>query len=326
MLIRQETGDWIDIRGGHTLESLQQPLVRETRDKLSFPFGDIELVQILLPNIHIVYGDMMLKEHQFRMQAVEVPDTVELHFSLSGKGVFENRLTGKTFSFSSGQHNIVYVPELDGTASYENLGAQQFFEIHFLTGHFLNLVKDSCPILDSFAQKVSTGNPADLSSQSQPINFAMHQCIREIMQCPFTGGLKQMFLQAKCLELLTLQAEVFEHAHRGLPESALKSEYDRQCITYAKEYLLQHLYMPPSLSELAAIAGTNEFKLKKGFKALFNNTVFGYLSDARLTQAKELLHSGIPIKEVSDQLGYSSVQHFGNAFRKKFGVSPGKLK
>jgi AraC-like DNA-binding protein len=31
------------------------------------------------------------------------------------------------------------------------------------------------------------------------------------------------------------------------------------------------------------------------------------------------------IKDVADQLGDSSVQHFGTAFRKKFGFPPGKM-
>ena len=76
-----------------------------------------------------------------------------------------------------------------------------------------------------------------------------------------------------------------------------------------------------------ANAGINEFKLKQGFKQVFNNTVFGYLSDYKLNQARELLLRGnTAIKEVADSLGYSSVQHFSHAFRKKFGVPPGRVR
>jgi AraC-like DNA-binding protein len=74
-------------------------------------------------------------------------------------------------------------------------------------------------------------------------------------------------------------------------------------------------------------AGINEFKLKHGFKEVFKNTVFGYLSDYKLLKAKELLaDSSKDIKSISDELGYSSVQHFSNAFSKKFGISPGKAR
>jgi AraC-like DNA-binding protein len=81
-----------------------------------------------------------------------------------------------------------------------------------------------------------------------------------------------------------------------------------------------------SLQELARQVGINEFKLKNGFKELFQTTVFGYLSDVKLQNAKQQLLEGVPIKSVAEALGYSSVQHFGNAFRKKFGVSPGKVR
>ncbi|WP_315823270.1 AraC family transcriptional regulator [Paraflavitalea speifideaquila] len=67
--------------------------------------------------------------------------------------------------------------------------------------------------------------------------------------------------------------------------------------------------------------------MKQGFKQVFNNTVYGYLSDFKLDQARTLLLQGnMAIKEVSDNLGYSSVQHFSNAFRKKFGLPPGQVR
>ena len=85
--------------------------------------------------------------------------------------------------------------------------------------------------------------------------------------------------------------------------------------------------MPPSLSELARIIGINEYKLKRGFKEIFGNTVFGYLSDARLEIAKmDLLENKKTVSEIALELGYSSLPHFSNAFKNKFGVSPAKLK
>ncbi|RAJ35604.1 helix-turn-helix domain-containing protein [Pedobacter cryoconitis] len=106
----------------------------------------------------------------------------------------------------------------------------------------------------------------------------------------------------------------------------LKSPYEIDCIHYAREYLTKNIHTPPSLAELAKIAGINEFKLKNGFKELFDTTVFGYLSEVKLTEAKEQLLSGLAIKVISENMGYSSVQHFSTAFSKKFGISPGKVK
>ena len=67
----------------------------------------------------------------------------------------------------------------------------------------------------------------------------------------------------------------------------------------------------------------NEYKLKKGFKETFNNTIFGYLTDQRLQLAKQyLLDTQQTAAEISTQLGYATPQHFNNAFKKKFGVTP----
>ncbi|MCD8739331.1 AraC family transcriptional regulator [Mucilaginibacter roseus] len=94
----------------------------------------------------------------------------------------------------------------------------------------------------------------------------------------------------------------------------------------ARLYMIEHVAEPPSLKELSRICGINEFKLKKGFQEVYQNTVFGYLSEYRLSEAKRLLESRThTIKEVSFQLGYSSVQHFTKAFKLKYMVSPGKL-
>jgi AraC-like DNA-binding protein len=180
-----------------------------------------------------------------------------------------------------------------------------------------------------FAEIIAKGDEKDLSRDNMPISIAMHQIIHDIMNVKLTGGLKMLYLQSKCIELLALQAQMYDDSVNAALYKApliIKPGHDTDSIYFAKDYLLQHAAQPPSLTELAKIAGINEFKLKQGFKTLFNNTVFGYLADYKLSQAHELIRCNTPIKEVADQLGYSSVQHFNSAFRKKFGIPPGKLK
>jgi AraC-like DNA-binding protein len=144
------------------------------------------------------------------------------------------------------------------------------------------------------------------------------------MHLEMAEGLQRLFLQSKCIELLTLQAQAYEHA--GDPGNRIcKTSRDKERIYFARDYLLDHASCPPSLTELAKAAGLNEFKLKKGFKEVFDTSVFGYLSDFRLNEAKTSLLSGLSIKEVTDQFGYSSVQHFTRAFKEKFGVTPGRI-
>jgi AraC-like DNA-binding protein len=126
------------------------------------------------------------------------------------------------------------------------------------------------------------------------------------------------------MELLVLQAEAY-NSFQKRGRDYLKTEYDKERIIYAREYLIQHLDLPPSLTDLARVAGINEYKLKRGFKEMFGNTVFGYLADTRLELAKtDLLERKKSASEIAFELGYSSVQHFSTAFKKKFGASPTK--
>jgi AraC family transcriptional regulator, transcriptional activator of the genes for pyochelin and ferripyochelin receptors len=303
------------------------PLVTERRDKYSFPFGDAEIVQISFSGIYIVYGDMVLKQSRLRIKAFDEPDMVELYFALTGGGIMENYLTNKRLDIKANQHNIIYSPDFDGMAEFNTGAPHKFFEVNFERSRFIELTSESSILLKSFAENIMNNRSVEISSENLPISLAMHSCINDIINCQFTGGLKLLFLQSKCLELLALQAQAFEEAAKKTESPSLKSAYDKERIYYAREYLLANANHPPSLSELAKTAGINEFKLKHGFKEVFKNTVFGYLSDYKLMKAKELLaDNNKDIKNISDELGYSSVQHFSNAFSRKFGISPGKAR
>jgi AraC-like DNA-binding protein len=60
---------------------------------------------------------------------------------------------------------------------------------------------------------------------------------------------------------------------------------------------------------------------------MFNNTVFGYLTEQRLQLAWQYLRdTEKTAAEISMDLGYSTPQHFNNAFKKKFGITPFSVK
>nr|WP_240343892.1 AraC family transcriptional regulator [Paenibacillus sp. SYP-B3998] len=82
---------------------------------------------------------------------------------------------------------------------------------------------------------------------------------------------------------------------------------------------------PPSLLELSKIVGISDFKLKAGFRELYETTVFGYLRDKRLAFAKSLLErEKITVYEAAITVGYSNPGHFAAVFREKYGFNPGE--
>jgi AraC family transcriptional regulator, transcriptional activator of the genes for pyochelin and ferripyochelin receptors len=163
----------------------------------------------------------------------------------------------------------------------------------------------------------------------------MQQLLDRILCCPFQGLMKQMYLEAKALELIILQFTQFQKqysiqnrqpklkkcAHAVLPSA------DRDRLYQAKEILINNLEKPPSLEELAKLVGISDFKLKRGFRQIFGTTVFKYLHDYRLKQAKKLLLAGeMSVEQVLYQVGFASRSYFAKAFRQKFGINPSQLR
>ena len=94
-------------------------------------------------------------------------------------------------------------------------------------------------------------------------------------------------------------------------------------IKEARDIIMEQMIDPPSLKELSRMVGTNEFKLKVGFKSVYSNTVYGYLADYRMEHARKLLTiNNTRIKEVAAQVGYSNPSHFIAAYKKRYGITP----
>jgi AraC-like DNA-binding protein len=183
-------------------------------------------------------------------------------------------------------------------------------------------------VLDKLADNISGGKSICLNRKSnQPITSRMLMVLNEIRSCEFNGSMKKLYLQSKVLELLALQCEQYERVTDLRNSVTAISATDKEKIYHARDILLAQLQEPPSLHELSLMSGLNEFKLKSGFKQVFDNTVFGYLNDYRMESARQLVVEGSrSLTDIADTFGYSSIQHFSNSFRKKFGVSPGKMR
>lgn len=150
----------------------------------------------------------------------------------------------------------------------------------------------------------------------------MMQVLQQLLHCPYQGLTQQLYLESKALELLSLQFARWKEDTPPSKRTLLRSD-EIERLYHAKEILIQHSTTPPSLMELACRVGLNDRKLKQGFRHLFGTTVFGYLQDYRMQQAKQLLHdSDLTIATIAATVGYKNSEAFSTAFRRKFAVSP----
>ena len=143
---------------------------------------------------------------------------------------------------------------------------------------------------------------------------------------PHTGFCAKLFLESKVLELLMLQSSQFEQFKKSDSTYQLKKE-ELSKMQEVKEILTENIDTQFSLRTLAHMVGTNEYNLKRDFKIAFGTTVFGYLNQYKMEQAKTMLiEKDITIAELSGKMGYKYATHFTSAFKKYFGYLPNKLK
>ena len=100
---------------------------------------------------------------------------------------------------------------------------------------------------------------------------------------------------------------------------------DVRYIKMGREYIRKNFHQPITLSELARNTGTNETKLKVGFKKLYGKTFTEIVRDERLLKARHLIEEGnASIKEISLMCGYESTSMFSKRFKERYGLSPGQ--
>lgn len=151
---------------------------------------------------------------------------------------------------------------------------------------------------------------------------SMQNTVHKILTNNYEGSTRRMFLKSQVTELL---AHFFAFLASDTKESIVNE--DKEKLYKAKEIIVNNISSPPSLSELSKLIGLNNNKLKRNFKELFGVPVFKFLQEERLNKAHEMLStSNESVQEVAWYVGYESLSSFSNAFQKKFGVRPSKIK
>lgn len=243
--------------------------------------------------------------------------TVVSHFRLSDEPTGDDPPLGQKQFVVYREPAAPY--ELPVSATKE--GPRSFFELALSESFFNDLVTTDSAFLTRFQTHASTETPYyDFIAALSP---AMYSIIQQMAQAPYTGSFKGLYLEAKAIELFLLQVQELDRRHTRLRLSA----GDIERLHFIREMMTKQFDYPWSIARLAREAGLNQVKLKSGFKALFGTTLFGYLTDIRMQEARRLLQQEkLYVGEVAERIGYKHPHHFTKAFQKKFGVLPSQLR
>ncbi|MFH9009473.1 helix-turn-helix domain-containing protein [Streptomyces afghaniensis] len=98
-------------------------------------------------------------------------------------------------------------------------------------------------------------------------------------------------------------------------------------LNQAMEHIERHLDESVDGAELARIATTSEYHLRRMFSALAGMPLSEYIRRRRLTVAgAEVLAGGETLLEIAVRYGYGSGEAFARAFRAMHGVGPGEAR
>lgn len=250
--------------------------------------------------------------------------SIQMLFSFNGQSVFRDQYN--PFILSTARHSLNYFNAFDCRNLLDRKARQNDMSILLGESFYKDLVTEQyAGAGNHLFDKINRGEEFNTINQHLPIDTGISGILHGIRHCPYKGEMKKTFLREHIRALLTLQFYHFHHtvAGKDLAVDTRITARDTEVLHAIKDYLDQHFLEPASLRGLSKAFGINEFKLKYGFKKLFNTSPIKYLQQKRLELSLLLLReTDKSVAEIADEMGYNHPNNFSLAFRKTFGQSP----
>jgi len=139
--------------------------------------------------------------------------------------------------------------------------------------------------------------------------------------CSISSSLVHPFVFALLAEVVLKDAPFLKPVPAAATERA---KAEAAVIGNIHAYILEHLDAPlPSLKSLALLFGSEEHRIRNGFRVHYRTSVYQFYQDERLKKAYLLIsQTDLPLKEIAFQCGFGEYLNFYKAFRKKYGFPP----
>ena len=245
---------------------------------------------------------------------------IQFHFCLKGQTNFTFNEGNYTFQVLEDHSMLLYNPQKALPIEVELAPDTWMVSVLISITKFHSL-------FSSDADHISFLSPDNNSKKyydNLPFSSSIAVVLSQILQAKVHESMKSLYFKGKVYELLCLYFNKNEDP--SIEQCPfLVDEENVQKIRKAKKIILDKMSDPPSLEQLAIEVELSLKKLKDGFKQIYGDTVFAYLLDHKMDEARKMLDSRkYNVNEVSLKLGYSTASHFIAAFKKKYGTTPKK--
>lgn len=259
--------------------------------------------------------------NECKIAAVYEPLPSVVNFCLPLTGYIGTQFKHKnlTLELANGNYHNIYSPACE----YELLIKKEVHGIHIEIDlkYFIGLLNDTEHWSSELKSKIGGRDFYYTGKFNSP---EIKNLLIEIINTPLQGSIKKLFVEAKMMELLSFQ---FSHLLNHASQSSSVSRTDRELGEAVKQYLSKTFSSDHSLQALARQFVTNEFRLKKVFKAVNGVTVFEFIFNEKMNYARHLmLDKNMLVREAASAVGYKNPNHFSTAFKRKFGVNPMLIK
>ncbi|MGA0555618.1 helix-turn-helix transcriptional regulator [Larkinella sp. VNQ87] len=261
---------------------------------------------------------------QFRLYRPEA--TLLMFFQLRGNGRFSLK---HDVWVPERHHSLCYLPILLSKFVVGENQSMQSLAIKFDPKVAAAQLLEEGMEDDDWQRMLEDGDqPFSTIRQSRPMGAQLAEIVRQLVNCPYKGKFAQTYKDSLVRLLLIEQLLIFRENRVHLNGADTKlTRRDIEALHDLKQYLEQHFLEDLSLEKIARHFGLNTFKLKYGFKKLFDTSVMRYIDDQKMQYARRLLlDSQQDVLEVADQLGYNHYSNFSVAFKRRFGCSPVQVK
>ena len=245
---------------------------------------------------------------------------IQFHFCSKGQMNFSFNQGNYNFPLSDGHSMLLFNPQKTLPIDLELAPQTWLVSILISVTRFHSL-------FSSDADHISFLSPENSSKKyydTLPFTSSIAVVLSQVLQAKVHDSMKELYFKGKVYELLSLYFNKSEDP--SLEQCPfLVDEENVQKIRRAKDIILERMTDPPTLENLSLEIGLSLKRLKEGFKQLYGDTVYSYLLDHKMEDARRMLDSQkFNVNEVSLKLGYSTASHFIVAFKKKYGTTPKK--
>ena len=245
---------------------------------------------------------------------------LQMHFCLRGSSKFLFNTGGYTFDVLDNRSILLYNPQRTLPINLAIQPKTTLVSLLISIEKFHSLFSKESGYIPFLSDENSNRKFYDDTEIKPTVAIVLQQ----IINSNINSSIRELYVKGKIYELLSLHFQKEENVDAEYCPF-LVDEQNVLKIRKAKEIIISRMSEPPSLQELAAEIGLNLKKLKEGFKQVYGDTVYSFLFDYKMEQARKLLESNqYNVNEVGLQVGYSTASHFIAAFKKKFGTTPKK--